>query len=168
MPQHTKEVQEEKLAEVKAIFSSYLDRKKQRKTEERFSILEEIYTRNDHFEVEALYIQMKNKGSRVSRATVYNTLDLLVECNLVTKHQFGTQTARYEKSFGFKQHDHLICNDCGHVHEFCDPRLGDIERMVGQLFQFKISQHALVLHGHCTLEDCPHRIKIKLPSEQLS
>lgn len=163
MPENPAEIRDKKIDEVKVIFAAYLDKHNQRKTSERFAILEEIYRRNDHFDVESLYIHMKNKGYRVSRATVYNTLDLLVESNLVTKHQFGAQQARYEKSFGFKQHDHLICLDCGEVKEFCDPRVADIQEMVESMLKFHITQHSLILHGHCANESCEHKTQKESP-----
>lgn len=135
--------------EVKKIFSAHIERSGSRKTPERFAILEEIYSRTDHFDAEALYIHMKNMNYRVSRATVYNTLELLVSCELVTKHQFGKNLAQYEKSYGYKQHDHVICVDCGKVVEFCDPRLQGIKDMMGEILEFEITHHSLNLYGHC-------------------
>jgi Fur family transcriptional regulator, ferric uptake regulator len=145
-----------KLTEVRRLFSAYLDARGQRKTPERFAILDEIYSRTDHFDVEALYIHMKNKNYRVSRATVYNTLDLLVACELVVRHQFGTGQALYEKSHGFRQHDHLICLDCGQVFEFCDPRVADTQKLVGEVLQFEVKHHALLLYGRCQRKGCVH------------
>lgn len=144
----------ETLEEVRKIFSAYLEQNGQRKTAERFSILEEIYFRDDHFDAETLYDQMKTKGDRVSRATVYNTLDLLVHCDLVTRHQFGKQQALYEKAYGFRQHDHLICLDCSRVLEFCDPRLQQIQTTIGNLLNFSITHHSLTMYGSCTNSTC--------------
>lgn len=146
---------EKRFAEVRKIFTAYLERKGLRKTPERFAILEEIYATTGHFDVEALFDQMKRKNFQLSRATVYNTLDLLVETDLVGRRQFGRNLAHYEKTYGFRQHDHVICTECHKVVEFCDPRIHVIQTMVGQMLNFEIQHHSLNLYGICG--DCQAR-----------
>ena len=90
---------------------------------------------------------MKSHNYRVSRATLYNTIELLLACNLVSKHQFGKNIAQFEKSHGSKQHDHVICTDTGEVIEFCDPRIQLIKSTIEDLFDVNIQHHSLYFYG---------------------
>ena len=133
---------------VKKIFIDYLQRRKLRKTPERFAILKEIYSTNGHFDIDSLYNRMKDNKYRVSRATLYNTIDLLLDCGLVIKHQFGHNCAQYERSYKFRQHDHFIDIETENVMEFCDPRLLEIQRSIEEQLGVEITHHSLIFYGH--------------------
>lgn len=138
---------------VKDIFTEYLREHKHRKTPERYAILERIDAFEGHFNADILYNTML-KDYRVSLATVYNTLELLLECKLIIKHQLGGQFAQYEKAFGNNTHNHLICTSCGKVKEFTDKQLR-ISIQSRKFAHFYSTHYTLYLYGLC------HKCKAK-------
>ena len=146
--------QESVIRNAKGLFEDYLIKNGYRKTTERFFVIDELYALDGHIDVDNLYLIMKNKNYSISRATIYNTLDLLVECGLAVKHQFGDKSALYEQALTYKHHDHLVCNRCQTIKEFSDPKMEEIKETIGRALESKITNHSLVFYGDCTIENC--------------
>ena len=133
----------------KDILTRYLKDKKLRITQERRLLLEEIMKLNRHFDADELYDLFRRRGLKASRATVYNTLDLLVESGLISKYTFGENRARYERAFGRQPHDHLICLECGNITEFVNDELGRIEHEVSSEHGFASQSATFQIFGVC-------------------
>ena len=143
---------------VKQILTEYLHAHGHRKTPERYAILETIYSINGHFDIDTLYSLMADQENfRVSRATLYNTIILLINARLVIKHQFGN-SSQYEKCYNRDTHHHLICTQCGKVTEFQDTELQQaIEHT--RLNRFTLSHYSLYMYGLCSKCDRANKRK---------
>ena len=134
---------------VKQRLSMYLESRKMRKTSERFAIIDKIYTSSAHIDVVTLRQAMLADGFQVSRATVYNTLDLLIEAGLVRRITLGDGVARYERVIQANNHHHLICTRCGKVKEM------KAVEVVGELLSrkprsFEPMYYSLYIYGLCS------------------
>lgn len=134
---------------VKQKLTEYLQANGHRKTPERYAILDTIYTIQGHFNIESLYNYMETEGKfRVSRATLYNTIILLLDANLVIKHQFGT-SSQYERAYKNETHHHMICTECGKVTEFQDESLKQAIANT-KLKKFTATHYSLYIYGVCS------------------
>lgn len=100
--------------------TQYMTQHKLRKTPERYAILEKVFDMNTHFSIDTLHSSLDADGYHVSRATIYNTIELLICAGLVRRHTFGNQSPQYEKIAGITKHYHLVCSRCGKVKEVKD------------------------------------------------
>ncbi len=122
---------------------------KLRSTSERFAVLDAVLQSQGHFDADDLYYRMITSGTKVSKATVYNTLELLKECGLVSKYRFAEKTSRYEKAFGKPHHHHMICLQCGDIIEFVNDRLERIQEDVCSEKSFTPQSITLQIFGTC-------------------
>ncbi len=136
----------EKAAEV---FRSFLKAGKNRITPERFEVLDAALEYKGHFGADDLFIQLKNLNSKVSRATVYNTLELLAQCDLLSKRNFGDNLNRFENNYKRQTHDHLICVDCGKIVEFSDARLSKLPEEVSEKLGFEMDSYSFNIFARC-------------------
>ncbi|MBR4265394.1 MAG: transcriptional repressor [Bacteroidales bacterium] len=130
------------------ILIKYLSENKLRKTPERFMILDEVYKTEGHFDIEWLYQRLKSLNYNVSKATIYNTMEVLTACRLVIRHDFDTARATYEKNTG-EGHNHLICLMCGKVTEFKDVDLGELDDIAAAESGYEIFSHRIYIYGLC-------------------
>ena len=133
----------------KDFFLRYLRQRGQRVTSERLALLDEVYVHHKHLDAEAILASMKQKGVKISRATVYRNLDLLVECGLVRKQRLGNDRYLYEHVHMGQRHDHLICRSCGKVVEFVSAGIAALQSEICRAHGFDPKQFTLQIHSLC-------------------
>jgi len=133
----------------------FLKRGKNRITPERFEVLDAALEHNGHFGADDLFIQLKNINSKVSRATVYNTLELLAQCELIRKRNFGDNINRYENNYKKQTHDHLICVNCGKIVEFTDIRMNKLPIELSDKLGYEFDSYSFNIFARCkNKKDC--------------
>ena len=150
-----------------ARFATFLQTQKQKLTAERSALVREIFSTHYHFEADELLFKMKEKKLKISRATVYRTLELLVKSGMVRRVHLGEDHYHYEHVHGNSHHDHLICTTCGTVIEFNDPLLEQRQRDICDRKKFTPTFHNLQILGVCDScrkkgeqPDAPDRVKM--------
>lgn len=139
--------------------TKYLDRLKNvlqseglRFTKQRESVWEEILSTDDHRDADEIYMAIRKKGTAVSRATVYRTIDVLVKNNMVRKLDVGIGPSKFEHKMDALHHDHIICIQCGRIEEFMVDRIEELQDQVAEEYGFKLVRHIHQLFGLC--KDC--------------
>lgn len=145
---------------VREEFREYLTMHNHRNTPERYAILDHIYSTKGHFDMDSLYNSMEEENKRVSRATLYNTIVLLLDCGLVVKHQFGDNKSMYEKAYGNENHSHLICTTCGEVREIKNNDLLTPEQFK-KIRKFTVSYYSMYIYGICSKCNYAKRMKLR-------
>ena len=135
------------------LLNKYLIDNNLRQTPERYIILKYIYQTNTHFDIDYLYSCISKK-EKISRATIYNNLEIFTKAKLIKQLYFNNNKVLYERSLNKKQHDHLICNVCGEIHEFCDPRIKGILDGIEKTTNFQVNSHSLNVYGTCNNKNC--------------
>jgi Fur family ferric uptake transcriptional regulator len=130
-------------------FREFLTRKGMRSTPEREEILAEIFAEHDHFDIDELFMRLRNKGKRISRASIYRTMPLMVESGLVQEVFFEDGHMHYEHIYGHEHHCHLRCLGCRKIAEFRDPGVEEAEKRIGQASGFETTGHKLEIYGYC-------------------
>ena len=146
-------------------FQDFLQQQGLKLTSERSALVREIFATHYHFEADDLLFKMKQGGAKISRATVYRTLELLVKSGLVRRVHLGEDHYHYEHVAGNSHHDHLICTTCGGVIEFHDEQMEQRQREICAKKKFTPTFHNLQILGVCDactrkgeLPDAPDRV----------
>ena len=130
-------------------FKNILRREGLKYTPQRVAVLEEVLKDQGHRECEDIYLALRQKGSHVSRATIYRTMDILVKNDFARKMEIGDGRARYESKVDSPHHDHIVCTSCGKIMEFVDQDVEDLQNKIAKRYHFKLQRHIHHLFGIC-------------------
>ena len=130
-------------------FLDFLRRRGRRVTRERLALFDEIFSQHTHIDADSILSSMRRRGMKISRATVYRNLELLVEAGLVRRHRLGQRRLLFEHIHPGQEHDHLLCTDCGRVVEFVSPGIGELRSEICLAHGFESSHHHLKIFGRC-------------------
>ena len=131
-------------------FKSALKAENMKFTPQRLSVLSEMVNNKEHRECEEIYLALRAAGDNVSRATIYRTMDILVEHNFARKIDIGDGRARYETKINHPHHDHMICIECGQITEFMSEEIETLQDEVCDDYNFKLIRHIHQLFGICS------------------
>lgn len=132
-----------------SIFRNYLERRGLKLTAERQGVFDELFARHEHVEADEILVRLRSKGKKISRATIYRTLELLVDSGIVGRVRIGEIGYRYERLRAGEHHDHLICNECGRVIEFFEPGIESLQDDVCERYGFLPISHSHQMRGIC-------------------
>lgn len=130
-------------------FREYIKEQGLRNTPERETIIEEIVSTHDHFDVDELFLRLRNKDKRISKASLYRTIPLLIESGLIKEVYFEDGHLHYECIYGHKHHCHLRCIQCGTTIEFVDDEIVKVQDRIGKQYGFTTTSHRFEVSGYC-------------------
>ena len=139
------------------LFRSFISQRGLRNTPEREEIIREIFSTHDHFDVDELYLRMREKGSKVSKASIYRNIPLIMECGLIKEVWHENGHMHYEHIYGHAHHCHIRCIRCGKVIEFVEKQLRQIEKRLAEQYDFEIVDHNLDIIGYCS--ECKNLVR---------
>lgn len=139
------------------LFSTFLKDRGLSFTRQRKLVLDQVFRNHSHFEAEEIVALLRKRDLRVSRATVYRTLTLLEDCDLIRKVDIGHDHSHYEHVLGHEHHEHLYCDKCGKLLEVYDPILEERIKNIAESNKFTITSHTVQIFGIC--KDCNRKRK---------
>ena len=159
-------------AAVQQKLDDFIRRKGLRRTSQRDSIVRAVFSKDEHFTAEELFERVRRTDADTSRATVYRTLGLLVEADLLREIDLGDNQTTYDPNFlGKPSHNHLVCIDCGKVVEFEDSHVEVLNDCVTRRLGFKPIRQSIKIEANCeqlrTKGRCANLIATRLSGKRL-